>query len=57
VEDETILISLVQQYANKYGITFNSKYFDDPEKKVRLVNLLQQAISGKRGVVTDEDLL
>ncbi len=57
MEDETILISLVQQYASKFGITFNSKFFDDPEKKVLLISLIQQAISGERGAVTDEDLL
>ena len=57
VEDETILIALVQQYASRYGITFSSKHFDDPEKKTKLISLLQQAMSGQRGPITDDDLV
>lgn len=57
VEDETILIMLVQQYAGKFGITFSSKYLDDADKKAKLISLIQEAIAGKRGPVTDEDLL
>lgn len=57
VEDETILIMLVQQYAAKFGITFSSKYIDDADKKAKLISLIQEAIAGKRGPVTDEDLL
>ena len=57
VEDETILIMLVQQYAAKFGITFSSKYLDDTDKKAKLISLIQEAIAGKRGPVTDEDLL
>jgi len=57
VEDETILIMLVQQYASKYGITFSSKFLDDPDKKSQLVSLIQQALAGKRGPVTDDDLI
>ncbi|GEM_PF-964217 len=57
VEDETILITLVQQYAGKYGITFDSKHFDDPEKKALLISLIQQALAGERGPITNEDLV
>jgi len=57
VEDETILITLVQQYAGKYGITFDSKHFDDPEKKARLITLIQQALAGERGAISNEDLI
>ena len=56
MEDETILIMLVQQYANKFGITFSSKHLDDPASKTKLVSLLQQAMKGDRGPITDEDL-
>jgi len=56
MEDETILIMLVQQYAGRYGITFSSKHLDDPEKKTQLVSLIQEALAGKRGAVTDDDL-
>ncbi len=56
VEDETVLVMLVQQYAGKYGITFSSKHLDDPEKKAKLIGLIQESLAGKRGVVTDEDL-
>ncbi|MFW5451569.1 MAG: hypothetical protein ACKE9I_08225 [Methylophagaceae bacterium] len=57
MEDETILIMLVQQYASKYGITFSSKFLDDSDKKTKLVDLIQQALAGKRGPVTDDDLI
>jgi len=56
MEDETILIMLVQQYASKYGITFSSKHLDDPDKKAQLITLIQASLAGKHGVVTDEDL-
>ena len=56
MEDETILIMLVKQYADKYGITFSSKYLDDPDKKQQLIRLIQEANAGKRGPVTDDDL-
>lgn len=57
MEDETILIVLVQQYAAKFGISFSSKYLDDADKKAKLISLIQQALAGKRGAVTDNDLL
>jgi len=57
VEDETILVALVQQYAGQFGITFSSSYLDDPDKKAKLISLIQEALAGKRGAVTDEDLL
>lgn len=57
MEDESILIILVQQYANKFGITFSSKFLDDPEKKAKLIVLIQESLAGKRGAVTDDDLL
>ena len=56
VEDEAILVMLVQQYADKFGITFSSSLLDDPEKKTQLTSLIQEALSGKRGPVTDQDL-
>lgn len=57
VEDETILVMLVQQYAGKYGITFSSKHLDDPDKKKQLITLIQESLAGKRGPVTDDDLV
>ena len=57
VEDETILIMLVQQYASKHGITFSSKYLDDPDTKTKLIGLIQESLAGKRGPVTDDDLI
>jgi len=57
VEDEAILVMLVQQYADRFGITFSSSLLDDPEKKTQLISLIQEAMSGKRGPVTDEDLV
>jgi hypothetical protein len=57
VEDETILVMIVQQYAAKFGITFSSKHLDDPGKKSQLIKLIQQALNGERGPVTDDDLV
>jgi len=57
VEDETVLVMLVQQYAGKYGITFSSKHLDDPDKKAQLISLIQESLAGKRGPVTDDDLI
>jgi hypothetical protein len=57
VEDETVLVMLVQQYAGKYGITFSSKHLDDPDKKTQLISLIQESLAGKRGPVTDDDLV
>lgn len=56
MEDETVLVMLVQQYAKQYGITFSSKHFDDPDKKTQLIALIQESLAGKRGAVTDKDL-
>ncbi len=57
MEDETILVMLVQQYAGKYGITFSSKHLDDADKKSKLIGLIQESLAGKRGPVTDDDLM
>lgn len=56
MEDETILVMLVKQYADKFGITFSSQFLDDPEKKQKLISLIQEALADKRGEVTDDDL-
>ena len=57
MEDETVLVMLVQQYAKQHGITFSSKYLDDPDKKAQLVSLIQASLAGKHGPVTDDDLV
>lgn len=57
MEDETVLIMLVQQYAGKHGITFSSKHLDDADKKAQLIGLMQESLAGKRGAVTDDDLI
>ena len=56
MEDESTRIMLVQQYASKFGITFSSKAMENEETKQKAMLLMMQAISGKRGPVTDEDL-
>ncbi len=58
MEDDTISIMLVQHYAAKFGVTFSSNLLNDndPATKAKLLSLLQEAIAGKRGPVTDEDL-
>lgn len=57
MEDETALIMLVQHYAAKFGITFSSSLMTDEALKPRLMLLMMDAINGKRGAVTDEDVL
>ncbi|PKO24918.1 MAG: hypothetical protein CVU35_06855 [Betaproteobacteria bacterium HGW-Betaproteobacteria-8] len=56
-ENEAGVVMLVQQYASKFGITFSSKLMDDPEARKKLMQLMAEAIMGKRGAVTDEDVL
>lgn len=50
-----MLIMLVQQYAARFGITFNSSVMDNEENKQKAMLLMSQAIQGQRGPVTDED--
>jgi hypothetical protein len=57
MEDETTLIMLVQHYAAKFGITFSSSLMTDAALKPRLMMLMMDAINGKRGPVTDEDVI
>lgn len=54
---ESVVIMLVQQYAAKFGITFSSSLMEDEKHKQKLIQLMGQAISGKRGAVTDSDVL
>jgi hypothetical protein len=54
---ESVVIMLVQQYAAKFGITFSSSLMGDEKHKQKLIQLMGQAISGKRGAVTDSDVL
>jgi hypothetical protein len=54
---ESVVIILVQQYAAKFGITFSSSLMNDEKHKQKLIQLMGQAISGKRGAVTDSDVL
>jgi len=56
-DNEAGVLMLVQQYASKFGITFSSRLMDDPEAKKKLMQLMAEAIMGKRGAVTDEDVL
>ncbi len=56
MEDESMLIGIVQQYASRFGITFSSKVMDNEEMKPKLMQMMMEALSGKRGPVTDEDL-
>ncbi len=54
---ESVVIMLVQQYAAKFGITFSSSLMNDEKHKQKLIQLMGQAMSGKRGAVTDSDVL
>lgn len=52
-EDESGTIMLIQQYASKFGITFSSTLMNEKHHKEKLMKLMWEAISGKRGAVTD----
>ena len=56
MSDEQGLIYLIQQYATKFGITFSSSLMDNEEHKAKLLLLLGEALSGKRGAIKDEDV-
>lgn len=56
-EDESMLIMLIQQYASRFGVTFSSTLMDNEAYKARLMSLMVEAINGKRGAVTDEDVI
>lgn len=56
MEDESMLIMLIQQYASRFGVTFSSKAMEDEDTKQKAMMLMMQAINGQRGPVTDEDL-
>ena len=56
-EDEMAVIMMVQHYAGKFGITFSSNLLENPEHKTKLMKLMMDAISGRRGAVTDADVL
>lgn len=53
---EVGVMMLVQQYASKFGITFNSSLMNHPEHKEKVVALMVEALSGKRGAFTDADV-
>jgi hypothetical protein len=54
-DDESGLIMLIQHYAKQFGIGFNSSVMSDPALKPRLMQLMADALAGKRGAVTDAD--
>lgn len=56
-ENEAGIVLLVQQYASRFGITFSSRLMDDPATRQRLAQLMAEAISGRRGAVTDADVV
>ncbi len=48
-------IMLIQHYAKNFGIGFNSGVMDDPELKPKLMQMMADALAGKRGAITDAD--
>lgn len=56
MDSESIVIMLVQQYAARFGITFSSRAMEDEATKQKAMQLMAEAIAGRRGPVTDEDL-
>ena len=56
-EMEMGVMMVVQQYASKFGITFSSALMNEPRYQKKVVALMVEAISGKRGAFTDADVL
>ncbi|MBU3735816.1 MAG: hypothetical protein FGM62_02455 [Methylobacterium sp.] len=56
MEDESMLIMLIQQYAARFGITFSSRAMENADTRQLAMTLMMQAMSGQRGPVTDADL-
>ena len=56
MDSESIVVMLVQQYAARFGITFSSKAMEDEATKQKAMQLMSEAVSGKRGPVADADL-
>ena len=54
--DEMLLMMLVKQYNMHFGMTFSSKYVAAEDGQEKVAKLLQEALAGKRGPVTDEDI-
>ncbi len=54
-DDESGLLMLIQHYAKQFGIGFNSSVMDNPSQRAKLVQMLGDALAGKRGAVTDAD--
>jgi len=54
-DDESGVIMLIQHYAKNFGIGFNSGVMDDPELKPKLMQMMADALAGKRGAITDAD--
>lgn len=55
-DDASGEIMLIQHYAKQFGIGFNSGVMDDPARKGKLMQLMAEALAGRRGPVTDADL-
>ncbi len=53
---EVGVMMLVKQYASTYGITFSSSLMSDPKHQQKVVALMVEALSGKRGAFTDADV-
>jgi hypothetical protein len=54
-DDASGEIMLIQHYAKNFGIGFNSGVMDDPERKGKLMQMMAEALAGKRGPITDAD--
>jgi hypothetical protein len=54
-DDESSLIMLIQHYAKSFGIGFNSSVMNDPELKPKLMQMMAEALAGRRGAITDAD--
>ena len=54
--DEMLLMMLIKQYNMRFGMTFSSKYVAAEAGQAKVAKLLQEALAGKRGAITDEDI-
>lgn len=54
--DEMLLMMLIKRYNMQFGMTFSSEAVSTEEGRTKVAKLMQDALAGKCGPVTDEDI-
>jgi hypothetical protein len=54
--DEMLLMMLIKRYNMQFGMTFSSDAVATEEGQTKVAKLMQEALAGKRGPVSDDDI-